>query len=150
MSPEFQQAVESLHAKCEHLIDSSPYEKGATLPREGVYLFSENGNPYYVGRSNNISQRRRQHTRRCSQINQAALAALMARKETGREVDYRRGARERLLQDQKFMDAFKRAKERVRAMEFRAVAEPDQTKQALLEIYCAITLKTPHNDFSVH
>ncbi|MBI5313630.1 MAG: hypothetical protein HZB28_11045 [Methylocystis sp.] len=150
MSPEFQQAVESLHAKFEHLIVSLPYEKGAILPIKGVCLFSENGDPFYVGRSNNIAQRRRQHTRRCSQSNQAALAALMARDETGREVDFRKGARERLLQDQEFMDAFRRAKERVRAMEFRAVAEPDQTRQALLEIYCAITLKTPHNDFGTH
>ncbi|MGJ0424533.1 hypothetical protein [Methylocystis sp.] len=150
MSPEFQQAVESLHAKFEHLIESAPHEKGAALPQKGVYLFSENGRAFYVGRSNNIPQRRRQHTLRCSQTNQAALAALMARAETKRKVDYRKGARERLLQDQEFMDAFRRAKERVRAMEFRAVAEPDQTRQALLEIYCAITLKTPHNDFGVH
>jgi predicted GIY-YIG superfamily endonuclease len=128
MSPEFQQAVESLHSKCEQLAESSPYEEGATLPERGVYLFSENGKPFYVGRSNNIAQRRRQHTRRCSQTNQAALAALMAREETGREIDYRKGARERLLQDQEFMDAFRKAKERVRAMEFRAVAEPEQTR----------------------
>jgi hypothetical protein len=48
------------------------------------------------------------------------------------------------------MDAFRRAKERVQRMEFRAVAESDQTRQALLEVYCAITLKTPHNDFNTH
>jgi hypothetical protein len=74
----------------------------------------------------------------------------MARTETNRKVDYRKGARERLLNDQEFVNSFRRAKERVRAMEFRAVEETDQTKQALLEIYCAITLKTPHNDFGVH
>ena len=48
------------------------------------------------------------------------------------------------------MEAFEKAKERVRKMDFRAVAESDQTTQALLEIYCAITLKTPHNDFGTH
>lgn len=48
------------------------------------------------------------------------------------------------------MSAFKRAKERVRAMEFRAVEESDQTRQALLEVYCAIALKTPYNDFGTH
>ncbi len=48
------------------------------------------------------------------------------------------------------MNAFNAAKKRVRAMEFRAVEESDQTKQALLEVYCAITLKTPHNDFGTH
>ena len=52
--------------------------------------------------------------------------------------------------NQKFMDAFARAKDRVRMMEFRAVEESDQTRQALLEIYCAIALKTPYNDFGTH
>ncbi|MGD0642552.1 MAG: hypothetical protein ABSC22_17555 [Roseiarcus sp.] len=150
MSPEFRQAVEALHIKFEHLIAAAPYAEGASLPKEGVYLFSENGAPFYVGRSNNIPQRRRQHTLRSSQTNQAALAMLIAREATKRAVDYHKGARVRLLADRTFMDVFEKAKERVRKMEFRAVAESDQTKQALLEIYCAITLKTPHNDFGTH
>ena len=150
MSPEFRQAVEALHAKFEHLIASAPHAKGAILPKQGVYLFSENGAPFYVGRSNNIGQRRRQHTLPSSQTNQAALAMLIAREETKRAVDYHKGARVRLLADRMFMDVFGRAKERVQKMEFRAVAESDQTRQALLEIYCAITLKTPHNDFGTH
>jgi hypothetical protein len=150
MSPEFRQAVEALHTKFENLIAALPYAEGASLPKQGVYLFSESGAPFYVGRSNNIPQRRRQHTMRCSQTNQAALAMLIARAETERAVDYQKGARARLLADGIFMEAFEKAKERVRKMEFRAVAETDQTRQALLEIYCAITLKTPHNDFGTH
>jgi hypothetical protein len=150
VSPEFQQAVEALHAKFEHLIGAAPYAEGQSLPRQGVYFFSENGAPFYVGRSNNIPQRRRQHTQQSSQTNQAALAMLIAREETKRAVDYHKGARARLLADHIFMDAFRRAKERVQKMEFRAVAESDQTRQTLLEIYCAITLKTPHNDFGTH
>jgi hypothetical protein len=50
-----------------------------------------------------------------SQTNQAALATLMARDDTKRPADFRKGARERLLADHEFMDAFRRAKERVRA-----------------------------------
>jgi predicted GIY-YIG superfamily endonuclease len=84
MSPEFQEAVESLHPMFERLMDSAPYAKGATLPKQGVYLFCENGKALYVGRSNNIPRRRRQHTQRGSQTNQAALATLMARDETKR------------------------------------------------------------------
>jgi hypothetical protein len=127
MTPEFRQAVEALHTKFEHLIAAVPYAEGASLPKEGVYLFSENGAPFYVGRSNNIPNRRRQHTLRSSQTNQAALAMLIARKTTNRAVDYHKGARVRLLGDRMFMDAFEEAKERVRKMEFRAVAESDQT-----------------------
>jgi len=28
--------------------------------------------------------------------------------------------------------------------------EVDQTRQALLEIYCAVVLATPYNDFATH
>lgn len=150
MNQTFREAVESLDSKFESLIAAAPYSGNAQLPTQGVYLFCEDGKPLYVGRSNNIPQRRRNHTQLNSATNQAALAALIARKETNRRVDYRKGARERLLADEEFMSAFKRAKERVRAMEFRAVEESDQTRQALLEVYCAIALKTPYNDFGTH
>ena len=65
-------------------------------------------------------------------------------------VDYRKGARERLRADLEFMASFERAKARVRAMEFRAVEESNQTRQALLEVYCAIALNTEYNDFGTH
>lgn len=150
MSPEFRRAVESLHSKFELLVGATAHARGNPIPKQGVYLFCENGKSLYVGRSNNIPQRYGQHTRPGSQTNQAALAALIARQETGRPVDYHKGARARLLADIKFMDAFREAKNRVRAMDFRAVEESDQTRQALLEVYCAITLGTPHNDFGTH
>jgi hypothetical protein len=35
-------------------------------------------------------------------------------------------------------------------MHYRYVEETDQNKQALLEIYCAIALQTPYDDFSTH
>jgi hypothetical protein len=39
---------------------------------------------------------------------------------------------------------------RVRKMEYRFVEETDQTGQALLEVYCAIVLDCPYNDFNTH
>lgn len=49
-----------------------------------------------------------------------------------------------------FLDAFRSAKARIRAMDYRFVEETDQTRQALLEIYCAVVLGTPYNDFNTH
>ena len=46
--------------------------------------------------------------------------------------------------------AFDAAKARVRAMEFRYVEEADPIRQAVLEIYCAVALETPYNDFDNH
>jgi hypothetical protein len=42
------------------------------------------------------------------------------------------------------------ANARIRAMEYRYVEETDQNRQALLEIYCAVVLGTPYNDFGTH
>jgi hypothetical protein len=52
--------------------------------------------------------------------------------------------------DPTFAAAFSAAKERIRAMQYRYVEEVDQNRQALLEIYCAIVLETPYNDFNTH
>jgi hypothetical protein len=35
-------------------------------------------------------------------------------------------------------------------MEYRYAEEADQSCPALLEIYCAVVLETPYNDFGAH
>ena len=153
MNHKFQKAVALLHPAFKRLIRALPYAKGQTLPAQGVYLFREKGKKgkaIYVGRSNKISRRFRDHTGCNSGINRAALAVRIAREEIGLCIDYSKGARKRLLENCKFKDAFERAKKHIRAMEFRAVEECDQTQQALLEIYCAIELKARYNDFGTH
>jgi hypothetical protein len=52
--------------------------------------------------------------------------------------------------DPTFAAAFIAAKERIRKMEYRYVEEAHQNRQALLEIYCAVVLETPYNDFGTH
>jgi hypothetical protein len=54
------------------------------------------------------------------------------------------------MEDQAFAVAFKEAKARIRATDYRYVEEADQNRQALLEIYCAIVLSTRYNDFKTH
>jgi len=49
-----------------------------------------------------------------------------------------------------FRGAFDEAKARIRRMSYRFVEETDQTRQALLELYVSIALKTPYNDFNTH
>ena len=84
---------------------------------------------------------------------QAAFAFLLAREATGRtRASYRTGADSRagLMLDPAFAAAFYGAKQRIKAMEYRYVEEADQNRQALLEIYCAVVLGTPYNDFGTH
>ena len=122
------------------------------MPERGVYLFSEGKKHLYVGRTNRLRQRLQEHGRPSSRHNSAPFAFLLAREETGRTTaTYQtKGSRGELEADPLFAAAFTAAKERVRAMNIRFVAQPDPLGQALLEIYVAVALQTPYNDFDTH
>jgi hypothetical protein len=54
------------------------------------------------------------------------------------------------MQDSAFAAAFGAAKVQIASMDIRFVEEAGPVKQALLEIYVATILRTPHNDFETH
>src|SRR5262249_51022532 len=58
-----------------------------------------------------------------------------------------KGSRAQLERDGTFGPAFVAAKSRVSKMDVRYVEESDPLRQALLEIYVAMALDTPHNSF---
>ena len=125
------------------------------MPKSGVYLFSENGAPLYVGRSNRLGLRRRisAHCRPAANHKGAAFAFKIARRETGNEnASYRADAKSRkgLMQDPTFRAAFERARDRIQKMDVRFVEVTDPTVQALFEMYVAISLATPYNDFNTY
>lgn len=151
----FGEAIEALHQKLEILLACEPFSFGTRpgkLPASVVYTFSEGPTFLYVGRSNSFKQRLGNHCRPSSGANQSAFAFLLAREAAGiTEVSYR-GSRTRkaLMETDEFWAGFSAAKARLAAMQIRYVEETDQVRQALLEIYCAVALKTPYNDFGTH
>lgn len=156
MDQKFAALVAALAPKLERLLAMQPLGFEAQprdMPKSGVYLFTEKGQHLYVGRSNRLRARYGLHCRAGSQHNQATFAFLLAREITGRTaIAYRsgEGSRAGLMLDPVFAAAFAAAKERIREMEYRYVEESDQNRQALLEIYCAVVLETPYNDFGTH
>jgi hypothetical protein len=151
----FAESISALHERLESMLKCRPFiysDKPSRLPRSVVYLFSENGIPLYVGRSNKFSQRLGNHCRESSTANQSALAFKLAREEAGIEKAAYVGAhtRKQLMLNPKFKKGFKKAKFRLNAMQIRYVEEPIQVSQALLEIYCAVALKTRFNTFHTH
>lgn len=155
MDQKFAAAIEALHESFERLRAMPPLTAGAlprTLPKAGVYLFSDGEKHLYIGRSRNIRRRYGKHTLPGSRQNAAAFAMLLAREETGRVASYRPGpdSRKSLMLDPVFCESFTRHKSRVRQMNFRCVEEADPVRQTLLEVYCAIALSTPYNDFDTH
>lgn len=122
------------------------------MPKCGVYLFSENGTSMYVGRSNRMRQRVRNHGNPSATHRQAAFAIKLARHATGKlKATYKtEGSVPQLMTEPEFAAAFTAAKARISAMQARFVEEADPVRQCLLEVYVAMALGTPYNDFDNH
>jgi hypothetical protein len=161
MDQRFAALVERLHPAYLKLISKTPVTGGAApefgmgelAAKRGVYLFTENKKHLYVGRSNRLFERYKNHWGPKKTEREAAFAFKLAREATGlMKATYKKGtgSRESLVLDPTFGAAFIAAKERIRAMEYRWVEETDPTCQCLLEIYVSVALATPYNDFDNH
>ncbi len=133
------QALERTHAMQLNAV-------GRGIP--GVYVLSESDKHLYAGRGKDVATRLDLH--RWGNSDQASFAFKLAREATGKlKPTYKKeGSRKDLMNDPHFVAAFKAAKQRISNMEVRVVLEEDAVRQALLEIYVAVVLQTPYNDFN--
>lgn len=115
-------------------------------PQKGIYVFYENGKPIYVGRSNNMRRRIRDHGAGSSDRHSATFALKLLRK----ALNEPKGKAEEIVRDNK--DEYRRQRERVRSMTFQAVSVTDQLEQTLFESYAIIEMGTApqYNDFETH
>jgi hypothetical protein len=154
MNTKFRELVEMLEPKFQQLVNMTPVKYSALpkiLPKRAIYLFSENAEHLYVGRTNNLRNRLRDHCSPSSRHSSAAFAFRIARQDTGLKATYKpEGSRARLSEHPDFGPAFVNAKFRVGSMDIRYVEEANPIRQALLEIYVATVLGTRYNDFENH
>lgn len=115
-------------------------------PQCGVYVFFENGDPIYVGRSNNIRNRIREHGAERSDRHSATFAFKLLRQ----ALNDPKGKAEDI--ETAYQEEYRQQRERIRAMTFRAVSIADQLEQTLFEIYAVIEMGTApkYNDFQTH
>jgi hypothetical protein len=151
----FVHVVESLQPSFEKLLAQSPIKPvkiPSGLPSAGIYLFTEAGCDLYVGRSNNLRRRMQSHGSAGATYKQAAFAFRLAREQTGKlKATYKtEGSRAHLMEDPEFALAFGNAKRRIGTMDLRFVEEADPLRQAVLEMYVAVVLRTRYNDFDNH
>lgn len=151
----FAVAVSLLHERLELLLSTEPFEyrfKPKRLPTHVVYLFSEGGASLYVGRTRKFSQRLGNHCRAGSRANQSSFAFKLACEVSGIEQTRYSGpnTRDKMMENPSFVKTFSEAKNRLNQMQIRYVEESDTIRQTLLEVYCAVALKTPYNSFSTH
>lgn len=155
VNAEFRQFVDGLEPKFKALMAMTPvcYARlPRTMPERGIYLFSAGDRHLYVGRTNRIRGRLAGHCRPSSNHFSATFAFRIAREDTGllKAAYSAAGSRASLAKDLTFGPAFARAKARLAEMDLRFVEEADPIRQTLLEVYVAVTLKTPYNDFDNH
>ena len=115
--------------------------------RHGIYVFFEDGIPVYVGRVGPTSKqpmRTRINQHRNREPREAPLPAWMVR----RQLNQNNITARQIAENHRPL--FDQMQGRVQAMEVRVVEIEDCTIQAVFEIYAALVLQTPFNDFCTH
>ena len=146
MNAEFQAIVDKMEGLLGKLRDGPEYTRDDLrgMPKQGVYVLYEGGEPIYVGRSKDLDRRIREHSAR-SRHNSATFAFILYREKLGNP----EGKREEV----QAMDPpeYERQRQRVGAMTIRAVEIEDSWVQAVFEIYAVLALgTTKHNTFETH
>ena len=148
---EFSNAIECLPTLLKELQDSQTKARLDDFPDSGVYVFYENDQPIYVGRSNSMKSRILKHSRPSSSHFSATFAFNIALKEAEMSDLNIDRTREELLKDAQFNPLFLKAIERVSKMSVRAIEIDDQVTQTLFETYAILALKTTdYNYFHTH
>jgi predicted GIY-YIG superfamily endonuclease len=120
------------------------------VPQNGVYVFFEDDKPIYVGRSNRLKKRLKEHSQSSSHYS-ATLAFRIAKKSAS-VIQIRGGKQtnQQLMENSDFVKKFKAAKERISRVRIRYIPIEDQIEQAIFEIYAHLELDTELNDFNTH
>jgi predicted GIY-YIG superfamily endonuclease len=153
MNSDFKTIVDQLPSLLEKLVRAPliPWGTLDNLPNRGIYVFYEAGKPLYVGRTNRMKNRIKQHGWSSSKHTSAPFAFNLAKKvaeERGFDLSESRAELER---NSNFAELFSKAKERVTKMSVRFVEVDDPIIQTLFEVYAALALQTTeYNDFDTH
>jgi hypothetical protein len=146
---EYSNAIDQMPMLYERLLacDLKPANPRSGFPKKpGVYALYEDKTPIYVGRARNIWQRIGNHTG--GRPEQSSFAFKIAREKTGRLATYKpEGSRKALTLDEIFKAAFAECVSRIRTLKGRYVVIEDDILQHLFEVYAALALKTPYNEF---
>src|SRR3982751_567034 len=154
----FDELLERLPRLLETLLAASPVHR--KVPGEqlrlpeivGVYLFTENDQHRYVGRTRNVRERLGQHTRPKSPENSAPFAFNIAKKKAEADGVSLSGPRKKIQNDPAFVPYFGAAKDRVRAMDYRFVDIDWPALSTVFEVYASVALGTDadFNLFETH
>jgi len=151
---QFADAVEQMPALLAAL-RAAPRHPAADHPlvpnTPGIYMFSDAGEPVYVGQSRKLRARLKQHTGAKHGRDQASFAFNVAKREAAEAgVDVER-FRSLLEGDPEFASHFDAARASVARMDVQFIEVPDPVVRTLFEVYAALALDTVEfNSFETH
>ena len=143
MNAAFQDIVKQMEPLLKTLEEcpAIPWDNLRGIPQEGVYAFYEHGEPIYVGRSNGMRQRIRQHGAVSSRHGSATFAFKLLLEKKGEPGRHRSSAPRKELEE-RHSEEYSRQRERIRNMTVRVVEIEDQRVQAVFETYAILALGT--------
>ena len=149
MNPDFRAIIKKMEPLLETLKEcpATPWDNLRGIPEKGVYAFYEDGKPIYVGRSNGMRQRIRQHGAESSRHESATFAFKLLRKAIGEPDGHVSNQTRKELQEL-HSEEYAKQRRRIRNMTIRVVEIEDQQHQAIFEIYAILALGTTrYNSF---
>jgi predicted GIY-YIG superfamily endonuclease len=152
MNAKFEKIINQVSDLMQQLANSPLRQRNSLgdIPNKGIYVFYENEEPIYVGRSNRMKDRIQEHGRKSSYHNSATFAFILAKEianEQGIDINKTRNA---LESDSTFRNIFLEQKERVSGMKVRVIEINDPIIQTIFEVYVSMELNTEYNDFDTH
>ncbi|MFA5267954.1 MAG: hypothetical protein WC379_08275 [Methanoregula sp.] len=154
MNARFQKSLELLPVYMDQLNNSKIYsrEDSRLFPDKGIYAFFENGNALYVGCTDRMKERVKEHGRLGSRHNSATFAFILAKEEaekSPKKIDLEQD-RDVLERDPAFKPIYDEMKERVSKMQIKVVEVEDPVEQTFFEVYAALELGTLYNEWRCH
>lgn len=145
----FGKIVESFPVLLEELEKSTSFNR-EEIPQnltQGIYVFYVRDVPQYVGRSGRkgrLKTRILEHSRPSSGHNTATFAFLIAKEDLDKKsLNLSRIEIEKTPE-------FQAAKQRIAAMQIKFIQIEDPIAQTLFEVYAALELGTPYNNWETH
>jgi hypothetical protein len=151
MNERFQKIIDTFPTLMDRL-NNSPFitkNEFSNVPKKGIYVFYENNLPIYVGRTNRMRNRLKEHCQQSSGHESATFAFNLAKEKAKDTLINLSQRRKDLQKDPLFSRIYTEEKERVSIMKIKVIEIEDPIVQTLFEVYAHLELKTK-NDFKTH
>lgn len=145
MNIRFRNIIDKFPNKLEELICQQPFTNRdlKNAPDKGNYVFyNKNDRPIYVGRTDRMKDRLKEHGQQSSTHTSATFAFNLAKDAARKKGINVNISRKDLEKDPEFKKIYTQKKAYVSKLKIRAISIPNPIEQTLFEVYVHLELKT--------